>query len=66
MLTNKFDMKDLSIINVILGIKITRTYNGLVLFQSHYVEKVLNIFFKCDNNTVKTPMDISIYQSKII
>ena len=66
MLTNKFDMKDLGIINVILGIKITRTYNGLVLFQSHYVEKVLNRFFKCDTNTVKTPMDISVYQSKII
>jgi hypothetical protein len=66
MLTNKFNMKDLGIINVILGIKITMTYNVLVLFQSHYVEKVLNRFFKCNNNTSKTPMDISVYQSKII
>ena len=30
-LTNKFEMKDMSVANVILGIKISRTPQGLVL-----------------------------------
>jgi hypothetical protein len=31
MLTNKFDMKDLDVVDVILGIKISRTFEGLIL-----------------------------------
>ena len=31
MLTNKFDMKDLGVAYVILGIKISRTFEGLIL-----------------------------------
>ena len=31
MLTNKFDMKDLGVADVILGIKISRTFEGLIL-----------------------------------
>ena len=45
MLTNKFDMKDLGVVDVILGINIFRTSNRYVLSQSHYIEKVLNKFF---------------------
>ena len=37
----KFDMKDLGEAEVILGIKISRTLNGLNLSQEHYVEKIL-------------------------
>nr|CAN80986.1 hypothetical protein VITISV_030770 [Vitis vinifera] len=37
----KFDMKDLGEAEVILGIKITRTPNGLKISQEHYVEKIL-------------------------
>jgi len=33
-LINKFDMKYLTVVNVMLWIKITRTYNGLIL--SHF------------------------------
>ena len=40
MLSNKFDMKDLSIADVILGIKITRIPNGISVSQSHYVNKI--------------------------
>ena len=36
-----FDMKDLGETNFILGIKITRTCEGIFLDQSHYVEKIL-------------------------
>ena len=40
----KFDMKDLGEAEVILGIKITRTLNGLNLSQEHYIEKILKRF----------------------
>ena len=41
MFNNKFDMKDLGVADVILGIKISKTSNGLILSQSHYIEKFL-------------------------
>ena len=44
MLTSKFDMKDLGVADVILGIKISRKSNGLVLSQSHYIKKVFEKF----------------------
>ena len=44
MLNSKFNMKDLGVADVILGIKITRTSDGLVLSQSHYIKKVLEKF----------------------
>ncbi|GJR61143.1 retrovirus-related pol polyprotein from transposon TNT 1-94 [Tanacetum coccineum] len=36
-----FDMKDMGLADVILGIKIIQTQNGLVLSQAHYVDKIL-------------------------
>ena len=36
----KFDMKDLGKVEVILGIKIIRTSNGLKFSKEHYVEKI--------------------------
>ena len=41
MLANKFEMKDIGVVDVILGIKISRTPQRLVLSQSHYVDKIL-------------------------
>jgi hypothetical protein len=63
-LINKFNIKDLGIVDVILEIKISKTSNGIILSQSHYVEKILEKIFKDDNSTVKTPIDISVYMSK--
>ena len=63
MLTNKFNMKDLDIADIILWIQIIRTSNELLLSQS-YVEKILDEFSKCDNNIVKTLMDMSMYMYK--
>ena len=47
-------MKDLDVTDIILGIKISKTSNGLVLPQSHYVEKILKNLSKYDNSTDKT------------
>ena len=44
MLSNNFDMKDLRVADVILGIKITRKPDGISLSQSHYVEKMIERF----------------------
>ena len=55
----KFDMKDLGEAEVILGIKITRTPNGLKLSQEHYVEKILRKFEHFDCKPVLTPYDPS-------
>ncbi|KAK6148066.1 hypothetical protein DH2020_018978 [Rehmannia glutinosa] len=60
MLKRNFDMKDMGTADVILGIKISRTPNGIILSQSHYVEKVLKKFNAFDNSPSKTPIDLSI------
>jgi len=63
-LINKFDMKNLSIADVILRIKINRTYDGFVLSRSYYIEKNFDKFSKSNNNIIKTLIDISVYLSK--
>ncbi|GJS35541.1 zinc finger, CCHC-type containing protein [Tanacetum coccineum] len=49
LLSDNFDMKDLGEADVILGIKILRKENRLMLTQSHYIEKILKRFdsFNC-------------------
>jgi hypothetical protein len=59
-------MKDLGVVDIILGIKISKRFDGLILSQSHYAEKILDKFSKCDNNTVKTPININVHLSKNI
>ena len=44
MLSNNFVMKDLRVADLILGIKITRTLDGISLSQSHYVDKMIERF----------------------
>ena len=56
-LGSKFDMKYLGKVEVILGIKITRTPNGLKLSQEHYVEKILRKFEHFDCKPMSTPYD---------
>ena len=41
LLSSKFSMKDLGEADVILGIRIIRENKGLIMTQSHYVEKIL-------------------------
>ena len=44
---------------MILGIKITRTPNGLKLYQEHYVENIIRKFEHFDCKSVLTPYDLS-------
>ncbi|GJU35661.1 retrovirus-related pol polyprotein from transposon TNT 1-94 [Tanacetum coccineum] len=63
-LKSKFDMKDLGLADVILGIKIIRTQNRLVLSQAHYVDKILNTHNAGDSGLARTPIDTSLHLSK--
>nr|GEV25798.1 zinc finger, CCHC-type [Tanacetum cinerariifolium] len=49
---SKFDDFD-----VIIGIKIKRENKGIVITQSHYIEKILKKFNRKDCSSVCTPMD---------
>ena len=62
MLASKFDMKDLGVADVILGIRIHKTPQGLALSQSHYIEKVLDKFKYLDFKISKTPIDVSYFK----
>ena len=64
MLNTRFDMKDMRLAYMILGVKILRTSDGLVLSQSHYVDKILNKFSKDDSGVARTPLDVNLYMSK--
>ncbi|GKC21237.1 zinc finger, CCHC-type containing protein [Tanacetum coccineum] len=50
-------MKDMGEVDVILGIKIKRENKGIVITQSHYIEKILKKFNREDCSSVSTPMD---------
>ena len=56
-LSSKFSMKDMGEADVILGIKIKRENKGIVITQSHYIEKLLKKFNREDCSPVSTPMD---------
>ncbi|KAH9752530.1 hypothetical protein KPL71_014732 [Citrus sinensis] len=64
MLKSKFGMKEMGLTDVILGIKISKASNGLILSQTHYVDKILEKFNKDDNTVSKTPLDTIIHLSK--
>ena len=56
-LSSSFSMKDLGEADVILGIKIIRHNGGLMLNQSHYIEKILKRYNMFDKSPVSTPME---------
>ncbi|GJZ50608.1 zinc finger, CCHC-type containing protein [Tanacetum coccineum] len=56
-LSSKFFMKDMGEADVILGIKIKHENKGIVITQSHYIEKILKKFNRKDCSPVSTPMD---------
>ncbi|WJZ85230.1 hypothetical protein VitviT2T_004776 [Vitis vinifera] len=63
MLNSRFDMKDMGLADVILGIKIKRTSDELILSQSHYVDKILGKFDKDNSGVARTPMDVTLHLS---
>ena len=48
MLASHFIMKDMGKADVILRIKFSKISTGLILSQSHYIEKILNKFLDKD------------------
>ena len=64
MLFNSFDMKDLRVADVILGIKITRIPDGISLSQSHYVEKMIERFSDHEIKENTNPFLLHIYLHK--
>jgi len=52
-------MKDLNEVDTILGIKIRKHSRSFVLCQSHYIDKVLNIFNHLNIKVANTPYDVS-------
>ena len=59
-LASQFEMKDLGEADVILGIEIIRSANGLTLTQLCHIEKVLKRFGHFDDKPARTPFDPSI------
>ncbi|GJZ35330.1 zinc finger, CCHC-type containing protein [Tanacetum coccineum] len=57
-LSSRFSMKDMGEADVILGIKIKRKNKGIVITQSHYIEKILKKFNREDCSSMCTPMDL--------
>lgn len=41
MLNSRFDMKDMDLVDVILGIKISKTLGELTLSQSNYLDRII-------------------------
>ena len=64
MLNSKFDMKDLGVADLILGIKINKTPQGLALSQSHYIKTVLEKFKHLGFKVAKTPIDVNLALAK--
>ena len=55
MLSANFHMVDLEEADIILGIKITRTENGISLDQSHYIEKIIKKYNYFESKPACTP-----------
>lgn len=64
MLRSKFNMKDMGLVEVILGVKIMRTPDSLILTPTHYVEKILEKFANIYTRMSSTPIDTSQHLSK--
>ena len=64
-LSQSFEIKDLREADVILNIKLVKeSSGGVILTQSHYVEKVLSHFGYSDYKPVSTPYGASLILGK--
>ena len=64
MLNKHFDMKDMVVANIILGIKITKKPDGFAISQSHYIEKILEKIDKDSTNVARSHVDMILHLSK--
>ena len=58
-LGSNFDMKDMGEASVILGIRIIRKNDGILLTQEHYIQKLPRKFGYFEEKPVSTPYDAS-------
>jgi len=56
-LGSNFEMKDMGEANVILGVRIIRKEDSILLSQEQYIEKILRKFRYYDFKPVSTPYD---------
>ena len=63
-LSLNFDMKDLGPANMILGMKIFKTPNGISLSLSHSIERILHKFDFYNSKPISIPYDSSIALKK--
>ena len=63
-LASQFDMKDMGEAKVILGVKIIRMGDSIMLSQEHYVEKILKRFGHFNAKPVSTPYDANTHLMK--
>ena len=63
-LTSQLDMEDMGETTVILGVKITRMGDSIMLSQEHYVEKILKRFGHFDAKPMSTPYDANTHLMK--
>ena len=63
-LASQFDMKDMGEAKVILGVKIIRMDDSIMLSQEHYIEKILKRFGHFDAKPVSTPYDANTHLMK--
>ena len=64
LLNSRFDMKDMGLADIILGIKIIRASDGLMLSQSHYIDNILGKFDKDNSGIARTLVDVTLPLSK--
>nr|KYP50828.1 Retrovirus-related Pol polyprotein from transposon TNT 1-94 [Cajanus cajan] len=64
-LASNFDMKDMGEASVILGGKVVRKGDSILLSQGHYVERLLKKFDYYDCKSVTTPYDVNSQLNKI-
>ena len=64
MLNSRFNMSYMRLVDVILGIKIKRTSEGLILSQSHYADNILGKFDKDDSGIARIPVDVTLHLFK--
>jgi Reverse transcriptase (RNA-dependent DNA polymerase) len=56
LLNNKFEMKDLGVTKLCLGLQIEHFHNGIFVHQSNYIQKMLKRFNMDKTHPLSTPM----------
>ena len=64
MLNSRFDMKYVGLDDVIMGIKLKSTLDGLILNQSHYVNNILGKFDKDNSGIARTLIYVTLHLPK--